>query len=216
MNFDESRLVVYNSAEECDELFSNGSIAAAFDEIPYIELFLAKYCSKYTMVGPTYKTDGFSFVFLIGSPLVPDVSRAILNITEGEKMVQIEKKWLGDSNNKCAESTNVLSSNSLGLESFKGLFLIVGIAAFSVIFIYVIMFLHEHWHVLTDSNQEFTTLSKIIVLLQRFDNRDSSSHTFRSIYLKECHCGDDEAEEKAMGSPENLQESPYSFSPTSL
>lgn len=66
MNFDESRLVEYNSVEECHQLFSkgsgNGGIAAAFDEIPYIQLFLAKYCSKYTMVGPTYKTDGFGFV----------------------------------------------------------------------------------------------------------------------------------------------------------
>lgn len=66
MNFDETRLLVYNSTEECDELFAkgsgNGGISAAFDEIPYIKLLLSKYCSKYTMVGPTYKTDGFAFV----------------------------------------------------------------------------------------------------------------------------------------------------------
>lgn len=129
-------------------------------------------------------------------------------------MVQIEKKWLGDKN-KCAESTNLLSSNSLGLESFWGLLLIVGIAAFSVLFIYVIMFLHEHWDVVTDSNPESTILTKIIELRQRFDNRDLSSHTFRNSYMKERNCGDGEAEEKPMGSREDLQESPYSFSPTS-
>ena len=39
-----------------------GGVAAIFDEIPYIKLFLAKFCSMYTMVGPTYKTDGFGFV----------------------------------------------------------------------------------------------------------------------------------------------------------
>ena len=39
-----------------------GVVAAIFDEIPYIKLFLAKFCSMYTMVGPTYKTDGFGFV----------------------------------------------------------------------------------------------------------------------------------------------------------
>ena len=63
---DESKLVIYESSEELDELFSNnslkGGIATAFDEIPYIKLFLAKYCSKYTVVGPTYKFDGFGFV----------------------------------------------------------------------------------------------------------------------------------------------------------
>lgn len=64
--FDESRLRVYNSPKELEELFtnksSNGSIAAAFDEIPYMKLFLAQYCSKYTMIEPTFKTDGFGFV----------------------------------------------------------------------------------------------------------------------------------------------------------
>lgn len=66
MNFSESRLFPFASPEELDELFTNGTangpIAAAFDEIPYMKLFLGKYCSKYTMIGPTYKTDGFGFV----------------------------------------------------------------------------------------------------------------------------------------------------------
>lgn len=73
MNFDESRLLQYKSLEDCDELFSkgsgNGGIAAAFDEMPYTKLFLAKYCSKYTMVEPTYKTDGFAFVCNPSFPL---------------------------------------------------------------------------------------------------------------------------------------------------
>ncbi|KAK6158726.1 hypothetical protein DH2020_006040 [Rehmannia glutinosa] len=201
MNFDESRLLVYNSVEECDELLSkgsgNGGIAAAFDEIPYIKLFLAKYCSKYTMVFP------------IGSPLVPDVSRAILNITEGEKMVEIEKKWLGDKT-KCADhSTNLLSSNSLGLESFWGLFMIVGISAFSAFIIHVIRFLQENWHVLVDFNSESTILSKIKDLIRRFDNRDLRAHTFRK------NGGDGESVDRAIESNENHQESPISFSLTS-
>ena len=69
MKFDESKLVKYESPEELDELFSNksskGGIAAAFDEIPYMKIFLAKYCSKYTAVGPTYKFDGFGFVSVL-------------------------------------------------------------------------------------------------------------------------------------------------------
>ena len=118
MKFDETKLVIYESPEELDELFSNrssdGGIAAAFEEIPYMKLFLAKYCSKYTAVQPTYKFDGFGFVSLshvlvhkfqtvLGflfcnfqvfpkrSPLVPDVSIQVLNVTEGAKMVQFEK-----------------------------------------------------------------------------------------------------------------------------
>jgi ionotropic glutamate receptor len=57
---------MYNSAEKCDGLFSkgsgNGGIAAAFDEAPYMKLFLSKYCSKYTMIDPTFKMAGFAFV----------------------------------------------------------------------------------------------------------------------------------------------------------
>ncbi|OMO90595.1 Ionotropic glutamate receptor [Corchorus olitorius] len=66
LKFAESQLVKYNSPEELDDLFAkgsaNGGIAAAFDEIPYMKLFLAKYCSKYTTMDPTFKTDGFGFI----------------------------------------------------------------------------------------------------------------------------------------------------------
>lgn len=62
MNFDESRLVEYDSPETLDELLSSGRIAAAFHEVPYIKLFLGKYCSKYTMIGPINKANGFGIV----------------------------------------------------------------------------------------------------------------------------------------------------------
>lgn len=66
LGFNEKNLVIYNSPEECDELFekgrANNGIAAAFDEVPYMKLFLGQYCSKYTMVEPTFKTAGFGFV----------------------------------------------------------------------------------------------------------------------------------------------------------
>ncbi|KAI6680607.1 hypothetical protein NL676_034488, partial [Syzygium grande] len=65
LNFDESRLIPYGSPEEYHEALSkgseNGGVAAIFDDLPCIKLFLAKYCNKYKMVGPTYKTDGFGF-----------------------------------------------------------------------------------------------------------------------------------------------------------
>ena len=64
--FPDSRIVAYKSADECDELLSKGSakggIAAAIDESPNLKLFLAKYCSKYTTIGPIFKTAGFGFV----------------------------------------------------------------------------------------------------------------------------------------------------------
>ncbi|BFG18015.1 hypothetical protein CerSpe_042890 [Prunus speciosa] len=60
------KLRPYKSSDECHEFLTNGSanggIAAAIDETPNMKLFLAKYCSKYTMIGPIFKTDGFGFV----------------------------------------------------------------------------------------------------------------------------------------------------------
>ncbi|CAA2954770.1 glutamate receptor -like [Olea europaea subsp. europaea] len=219
MNFDESRLLQYKSLEDCDELFSkgsgNGGIAAAFDEMPYTKLFLAKYCSKYTMVEPTYKTDGFAFVFPIGSPLVPDISRAILNVTEGEKMTEIERTWFGEKT-KCPDSnTSLLSNtNSLGLESFWGLFLIAGIAAVSALIIYVILFLHEHWNVLRSSDPDSSIWSKLAKLLRHFDNKDLSSHTFRNIGLTERNiCGGNCMENlEKVSSHGNFSQTPQSLS----
>jgi len=68
LDIHESKLKPYETPEEYHEALSNGThnggVAAIFDEIPYIKLFLAKFCSRYTVAGPTYKTDGFGFVSL--------------------------------------------------------------------------------------------------------------------------------------------------------
>ncbi|KAL4654551.1 hypothetical protein ACB092_01G387600 [Castanea dentata] len=74
LGFHESKLKPYETPEEYDEALSNGihygGVAAIFDEIPCLKLFVAKYCSKYTVVGPIYEIDGgFGFVSL--SPLLP-------------------------------------------------------------------------------------------------------------------------------------------------
>ena len=64
--FDASQFRNYNTFEEYDEALRkgsrNGGVDGIVDELPYIRLFLAKYCRKYTMVGPTFKTAGFGFV----------------------------------------------------------------------------------------------------------------------------------------------------------
>uniref|UniRef100_A0A2N9GHE5 Glutamate receptor n=1 Tax=Fagus sylvatica TaxID=28930 RepID=A0A2N9GHE5_FAGSY len=183
MGFDETKLKVYNSTEECDELLSkgsaNGGIAAAIDEIPYMKLFLRNYCSKYTMLESIYKTDGFGFAFPIGSPLVSDVSRAILNVTEGEKMKQIEKTWLGEQTN-CPDSSTQVSSGGLSLASFWGLFLIAGSASLSALIISVSMFLYKERHkILVRFDSERSIWRRVRHTFRIFDGKDLSSHTFR-------------------------------------
>eukprot|EP01018_Ginkgo_biloba_P014868 Gb_16129 [translate_table: standard] len=86
---------------------SNGSVAAIFDEIPYIRVFLSKQCG-YTMVGPTYKT-GFS-VHL-------DMSRVIMSLLENKEMQGIENKWFNN-NTTCNNPGAKVVSNRLSMESF--------------------------------------------------------------------------------------------------
>lgn len=62
LNFNETRLKNYTTSKDYHDALSNGEVAAIFDEIPYIKIFLANYCSRYMVVGPTYRTDGFGFV----------------------------------------------------------------------------------------------------------------------------------------------------------
>lgn len=66
LGFQEDKLRVYNTTEELNELLQlgteNNGISAAFDETPYLKLLLATYCSKYTMVQPTFNADAFAFV----------------------------------------------------------------------------------------------------------------------------------------------------------
>lgn len=42
--------------------FENGSILAAFLEIPYAKVFANKYCRKYRVYGSSYRFGGFGFV----------------------------------------------------------------------------------------------------------------------------------------------------------
>ncbi|CAA7409136.1 unnamed protein product [Spirodela intermedia] len=129
LHFDETRIKKYENPDQYAEALSkgtyNGGVSAIFDEVPYIKVFLSKYCSNYTMAGPVYKADGFGFVFPKGSPLVRDVSSAILTVTEEKTMRDIEKKWFGDKT-VCKSEGSHFSSGRLTLKSFEGLFFITG------------------------------------------------------------------------------------------
>ncbi|WRX32834.1 hypothetical protein QQP08_025321 [Theobroma cacao] len=65
LKFDESKLKPYDTVADYHKALSKGSehngVAAIFDGIPYIRLFLAKHGSEYMMTGPMYRTDGFGF-----------------------------------------------------------------------------------------------------------------------------------------------------------
>ncbi|KAL8153470.1 hypothetical protein V2J09_011230, partial [Rumex salicifolius] len=184
--FKESKLKSFKSVEELDDLLTKGmkkgGIAAAFDEIPYVKVFLANptYCSKYMIVPPTYKADGLGFVFPLGSPLVAEVSRQVLNLTEGDQMINIERKWFGDETS-CTDlsRTSLLSSRSLGLKSFRELFIITGSIAVCALVVFFTRFLKKHKRVWRDRDPNISLWDKAKELARIFDQGNTESHTFK-------------------------------------
>ncbi|CAN6719290.1 unnamed protein product [Malus baccata var. baccata] len=95
LGFHVEKLRAYRSTQELAQLFEKGGVSAAFDETPFMNLFLSTYCSEYTMIEPTlFNADsGFAFAFPKGSPLTLDVSRVITNLQEQGKIQSIKDKW---------------------------------------------------------------------------------------------------------------------------
>ncbi|CAL8078688.1 unnamed protein product [Prunus armeniaca] len=185
LRFEESKLKAYETIEDYNHALSkgtnNGGVAAIFDEIPYLKLFIAKNCSKYTMVGPTYKTDGFGFAFPRGSPLVSYMSRAILNVTQDKsKMDSIEEKYIANQTICDDQSAKVSSEGeSLHVYSFGGLFIIAGIVSMFSLLMYMYRFLCSQWPTLrTTIHSENSFRWKMAELAKHFDKKDLTSHPF--------------------------------------
>ncbi|KGN63242.2 hypothetical protein Csa_022449 [Cucumis sativus] len=168
LKFNDFQLKPYESVEEMHELFTkgsmNGGISAALDEIPYINLFLAKYCSHYTTTEPTYKADGFGFGFPIGSPLVPDISRAVLQVTESDRMREIENAWFQKTKDCSASKASELSSSRLSPISFWGLFMIISVVSFISCTSYIGKFLYDQRYEWLNGNQTISSLFRMFIM----------------------------------------------------
>ncbi|KAL8458834.1 hypothetical protein ACS0TY_036369 [Phlomoides rotata] len=155
MHFDNSMFRTYSTLQEYAEALSEGSskggVAAIVEELPYIRCFLSKYCHKYTMIGPNYQTSGFGFAFPKGSPLAADFSRAILKLKEDEKMVRISRTWFKEEKECIGSDGTMITSESLSLDSFKGLFLIAGLSSSLALVIFFVTFLREQRDILTST-----------------------------------------------------------------
>ncbi|XBI81382.1 hypothetical protein VPH35_090295 [Triticum aestivum] len=160
IGFDRRKIKAYSNPDDFDDALckgsKNGGIAAVIDEVPYIKIFLSKHCKGYTMVGPIYKSEGFGFAFPKCSPLVEDFSRAILSITEGDTIILIEMKWIGDQH-ACQNDGTTIGSSSLNFKNFSGLFLLTGVASTSALLIALVMFLYKRYKIRNITCQIETT-----------------------------------------------------------
>ena len=123
----------------------------------------------------------FLQAFQRGSPLVPYISRAILNVTQDKhKSLEYEKKYFS-SQTTCEDQSTTISSHSpsLGVDSFGGLFIIAGIASLVSLLVYVFKFFYSYWPVLSDDNPADSCWSKLVKMAKHFDLKDLSSYTFK-------------------------------------
>ncbi|CAN6460148.1 unnamed protein product [Victoria cruziana] len=189
LNVDLSRTVAFDNMDEVADSLSKGDkkaggIAAYFDEIPFNKIFLRNHCGKFTMAGPVYKNAGFGFVFPRGSPMVSDVSRAILNVTEGQEMARLEERWGISNQTECGNQEIETASSSLSLRSFWGLFLITGTASLGALIIGTCSVLHQYntrVESCPSADPEFKSLwQKLLDLLRYFDEKDLTSLAFKN------------------------------------
>ncbi|XP_024194063.1 glutamate receptor 2.9 isoform X2 [Rosa chinensis] len=188
LNFDETQLVPLVTIQDYHNALSRGNknrVPAILDEVPYLKLILKKNCSKYTMVGPTYKTDGFGFAFQSGSSLVSYMSSAILNVTQDKnQMDKLQSTYFDyfDNQPACEDQSAKISSEgpSLGVYSFGGLFIIAGVASMVALLMYMYHFLCSHWPALrTISSSESRFWEKLVEVAKHFDKKDLTSHQFK-------------------------------------
>ncbi|OMO89523.1 Ionotropic glutamate receptor [Corchorus olitorius] len=135
LRFSPTNMKNYTSAADIANDLRDRVIAAVFFEVPAAKLFLSMYCKGFTMAGPTYKVGGYGFVFPKGSPLLPLVTEALLNVSESGKLRELEQSMLASQN--CTQVDLEDDISSLSPSSFWALFLLTGSMSTVALLIYV-------------------------------------------------------------------------------
>ncbi|KAD4179870.1 hypothetical protein E3N88_28461 [Mikania micrantha] len=134
-NCSEKNLVPLNGYEEFKNALDNGSVNVVIEQLPYINLFLDKYKSGYTKVGPIQQEAGIAFALPIGSELLEIFSRAVINITQSEIMTRMKTDYLKIYPADIKQQLNQAHPQSLDVQSFIGLLIFMAIVTISAIII---------------------------------------------------------------------------------
>ncbi|OAY67907.1 Glutamate receptor 2.5 [Ananas comosus] len=139
----------------------SGEIKAAFLRISHAKLLLAKYCNEFTIVGPEYHVGGLGFVFPKGTPLLSDISQAILEIFETGMIQKLESEMLGSYN--CSSATTDDSDEfKLSPGSFWGLFGITVFASTACLTVYGVFLHHKKRHTTRSGNSSDDLLAVVV------------------------------------------------------
>ncbi|KAK9089033.1 hypothetical protein Scep_028115 [Stephania cephalantha] len=110
-----------NLGDEYPLALKNGEIEAALLEVPYLKFLLSKYYGCSLVAGQAVKVGGFGFVFPKGSPMLPDISEAVLKVSKSGKLRDLENA-LASSFNCFTSESDSSDHDSFKPNSFWGLF----------------------------------------------------------------------------------------------
>ncbi|WOG84398.1 hypothetical protein DCAR_0103581 [Daucus carota subsp. sativus] len=136
LGFSPAQIKKYSSTSASAKALKTGEIAGIFLEVPSAKLFLAQYCKSFMTTEKIFKVGGYGFAFKKNFPLLPDINKAILKISENGKLLELEERYINSK--ECAEP--VLFSNedaSIGLDSFAILFVLSGCTSTVALAIYI-------------------------------------------------------------------------------
>ncbi|KAH7544922.1 hypothetical protein FEM48_Zijuj01G0037300 [Ziziphus jujuba var. spinosa] len=92
------------------------------------------------------------WVFQKGSPMVRDVSRAILYMSEDGSLAELERHWLTPGDEQCSKSIKSKETERLRLGSFWGIYLLSG-ASSTICFLLSLIRLHRNYQRHSQGNQ---------------------------------------------------------------
>ncbi|KAL9238084.1 hypothetical protein vseg_012557 [Gypsophila vaccaria] len=172
-----TRLIQLDSPEAYATALRSGHIDALVDELPYVQLFLSTHCD-FRIVGPEFTRSGWGFAFPRDSPLAPDMSTAILKLSENGDLQRIHDKWLTMSG--CSQDNTEIESSQLHLGSFLGLFVLCGFACVVALAIYFTRICQQLRHVsktevVSDIAGSNASLKRLRTLISLIDEKEDPS-----------------------------------------
>ncbi|KAJ6383563.1 hypothetical protein OIU78_026952 [Salix suchowensis] len=111
LNIHPDNIVKIYSGDAYAKALVSGEIAAAYLEVPYLKVFLAKYCEGFTTSGPIYKVGGYGF-FTVSSGHF----EAIVRVVESGTLKDLENSLT--SSYKCVAADSSDERTGLDVSSF--------------------------------------------------------------------------------------------------
>ncbi|KAF5208117.1 Glutamate receptor, partial [Thalictrum thalictroides] len=143
LRFHPNNIISVKSEYDYPEFFNNGTIEAAFLELPYERVFLNRNGrAGYIDSGVKHRFGGLGFAFPKGSPMARDFSRAFLKLSEDGTLNELEEYWFPSyscsnpsSNPQCS---NLDNDDRLSLKYFWTLFLVTGLTSTIMLVLYIV------------------------------------------------------------------------------